>query len=112
MRKIAFPQNHQYKRLILYECEEGIYLFYSLTTDDYGSFGDAYYHDIQNLYDDCLEEFGIKHEDWQIIDDPLPYCQDDTLDPIRVVGRDIGKPQFDKLEKLVNGSWVPWSRNV
>ncbi len=79
MRKVAFPKNHQYKRLILYECEEGIYLFYSLTRDDHGSCADEYYHDIQDVYDVCLEEFGIKPDDWQIIDDPLPYCQHDTL---------------------------------
>ena len=42
---------------------------------------------------------------WIPIDDPLPYCQHDAFLPIRVKGRDIGEPQWGKLEILENGKW-------
>ena len=33
------------------------------------------------------------------------YCQHDAFLPIRVKGRDIGEPQWGKLEILENGKW-------
>ncbi len=38
--------------------------------------------------------------------DPLPDCQHDAFLPIRVKGRDIGKPQWGQFEILKDGQWV------
>ena len=47
----------------------------------------------------------MNEKGWIPIDDPLPYCQHDAFLPIRVKGRDIGEPQWGKLEILENGKW-------
>ena len=114
MRKIAFINDTHYKRLMLYQDQPGTgaYLLFSTTLDDSGSCADEYYTDIQDLYCVCLEEYDVKAEDWQTINDPLPHCQHDIIDPVRVVGRHIGKPEYGTLEKLVDGNWVPWSYEV
>lgn len=50
----------------------------------------------------------VKDECWMIIDDPMPNCQYDCILPIRVKGRDIGKPEWGVYEQLVDGDWVEY----
>jgi hypothetical protein len=35
----------------------------------------------------------------------LEYCQQDWIEPVRVIGRNEGQPQWGRLEKLVDGRW-------
>ena len=42
------------------------------------------------------------------IGDPLPCCQQDAPFPLRVKGRDVGKPEWDRWETLRDGSWVAY----
>jgi hypothetical protein len=50
---------------------------------------------------DCVGE-----NEWIEIGDRLPYCADDCVSPVRVAGREIGKPRGE-LERLIDGEWVP-----
>ena len=64
---------------------------------------DDWYENIEDVYEDW-NEF-IDENGWIDFDDPLPHCQHDAFLPIRVKGRDTGKPQWGKLEILENGKW-------
>jgi hypothetical protein len=59
---------------------------------------------LENLYDDWNHL--IDEKGWIEIEDPLPYCQQDAFIPIRVKGRDVGKPRWDEFEILKDGKWV------
>ena len=61
---------------------------------------------MNDLYDDWNDE--IDEKGWIDIEDPLPYCQHDAFLPVRVKGRDTGKPQWGKLEILKDGKWMDY----
>ena len=66
-----------------------------------------YLLELKDLYEDwngLIDEKG-----WIELDDPLPGCQHDTFIPIRVKGRDTGKPEWGKFETLEDGRWVAYS---
>ena len=48
----------------------------------------------------------IDEKGWIEMEDPLPDCQHDAFVPLRVKGRDIGKPEWGKYETLKDGKWV------
>ena len=94
-------------KIMLYKIKENeIFLFKYCSKDAViGSFDD-YYNDLNDLYNDWNDE--IDEKGWIDIEDPLPYCQHDAFLPIRVKGRDTGKPQWGKLEILKDGKWVDY----
>ncbi len=108
MRKIALVKNKEVdiKRVMLYQDEDGIYLFGYDKLEDCGGLWDQWYETIEEVYKVCEEEYGIQFQDWVLIDDPLKDCQHDWIEPVRIKGRDKGIPEWGKLEKLVNGVWV------
>ena len=65
------------------------------------------YDHCYNCVDDALEDWNdeIDERGWIKIDDPLPDCQHDAFLPIRVKGRNVGAPQWGKLEILEAGIW-------
>lgn len=65
--------------------------------------GIKWYKTVEDVYEDWNDL--VNEKGWIPIDDPLPYCQHDAFLPIRVKGRDIGEPQWGKLEILENGKW-------
>lgn len=86
--------------------EEGVYLYYYCSIDAIQCSFDAFYDDIEDIYEewnDLIDEHG-----WIDIEDPLPDCQHDAFIPLRVKGRDIGKPEFGKYEVLKDGEWVEY----
>ncbi len=108
MRKIAkVADNEEVKRLMLYECEDGVYLFEFDKETDSSAIADYLPDTIEDLYEIAVEDYGVKLTDWEEINDPMEFCQHDRIEPVRVVGRNTGNPQFGKLEKLFSGSWVP-----
>ena len=64
---------------------------------------DYWYKTVEDVYEDWNDL--VNEKGWIPIGDPLPYCQHDAFLPIRVKGRDIGEPQWGKLEILENGKW-------
>jgi biofilm protein TabA len=103
--------NKQYKRLMLYQVEDGVYLFYYDTEIDNSCIRDDWFHNLSSALKVTSEGFGINREDWIEIDDPLPFCQDDIIQPVRVKGRDVGSPQKGLWERLEDGKWMdgfPW----
>jgi hypothetical protein len=107
MRKLARTRRFDANvaQCILYECEDGVYIFPCASTEDGSAQGDDWFQSREEAERYCEESFGILVGDWKIIDDPLPDCQHDWVAPVRVKGRAEGKPQWGVLERLVNGQW-------
>lgn len=108
MRKIVTldKPKHSVIRLMIYQSDEGVYLFRYGQLADCGGLWDQWYDSEENVMMECLDEYGVSVSDWQQIDDPEPHCQHDWIAPVRVKGRNLGKPQFGTLEQLIYGEWV------
>ena len=93
-------------KVMLYEAAEGFYLFEYDSPDAVQCCEDRNYASLEDLYDDwndLIDETG-----WLEIEDPLPDCQHDAFVPLRVKGRDAGKPEWGKYEILKDGEWVEY----
>lgn len=83
--------------------KEGVYLYYYTSPDAVMCSFDSYYTVLEDAFEDWTDE--LDEKGWIEIDDPLPHCQHDAFLPIRVKGRETGKPQWGKYEILENGVW-------
>ena len=111
MRKYAIlrkPIDQIYK-VMVFESKEGIYIFEYDTVKDHPCSSDYYFDTKEEAEIFLHEKFGLRESDWITIDDPQEYCQDDLISPIRLKGRDIGKPVFGEYEILHQGKWVKHS---
>ena len=111
MRKYAYlkeplkldEENSVYK-VMLYEMEDGIYLFEFFDPGAFFSSADLLYETPEDLYDEWNDR--IDEKGWIDMGDPLPGAQHDALYPLRVKGRDTGKPEWGKFEILIDGEWI------
>lgn len=114
MRKYAFlkqpvpcgPRDLIYKIMLYQTPKDGVFLFQYCSPDAVCCSYDQYYHDAADVYADWNDE--IDERGWIEIDDPLPFCQHDAFIPLRVKGRENGQPQWDQLETLRDGEWIPY----
>jgi hypothetical protein len=90
-------------KIMLYQTDGGYCLFEYCDINAVQCSFDLFYDSIEDLYDEWDEL--IDERGWIDIDDPLPDCQHDAFLPIRVKGRDIGKPEWGNLEILKDGEW-------
>ena len=93
-------------KIMLYEAEEGFYLFEYSAPDAVQCSSDRCYDSLEKLYADWNEL--IDDNGWIELDDPLPGCQHDAFIPLRVKGRDTGKPEWGSYETLKDGRWIPY----
>jgi len=93
------------KRLMIYDSEDGVYLFGYDKEIDSSAIWDNWFEKVDYAIE-ASQEYGVDQNDWQEIPDPLENCQHDWIEPVRVKGRNIGKPEWGKFEKLVNGEWI------
>ena len=113
MRKYAYlrePLKHDQEdfvyKIMLCETAEGFYLFEYTSPDAVQCSSDLFYDSLEDLYEDwngLIDERG-----WIEMEDPLPDCQHDAFIPLRVRGRDAGKPEWGKYETLRDGKWVEY----
>ena len=113
MRKYAYLQKplpcgdgDPVVKIMLYAAEEGVYLFEYSRTDAQRCDRDRCYDSLEALYADWNAR--IDAQGWRDLDDPLPDCQHDAFVPIRVKGRDRGKPQWGSYEILLDGEWIDY----
>lgn len=92
-----------YKIMIHEIKKQGVYVYLYTSMDAISCSYDYYYPDIEAALEDWQEK--IDEQGWISIDDPLPDCQHDAFLPLRVKGRNTGKPQWGQLEILENGVW-------
>ena len=109
MRKYAFVKKpNEIKWVMIYEEPYEVYLFLYISTADCGCDNDLLFRTPEEAEKFAAEEYEISQSDWIQIDDPLPYCQHDIIRPVRVRGREQGNPQFEFLEELKDGIWIPF----
>jgi len=104
------PQTEWGCWLLLDEADGGIYVFPFASDLDGSSTGDSHVSgglaDVEAYYADAIEG------EWIAIGAALPYCQQDWIWPVRVAGRESGKPRFGELERLVGRVWMPFNPKV
>jgi len=93
-------------RLMIYNDEFGTYLFGFKKEEDCGAEWDEWYETQNDAIESCQTEYGIKKADWTEIPNPEPNCQHDWINPVRLIKLDNSKPEFGRLEKLINGKWT------
>ena len=94
-------------KIMLYKTGEGVYLFTYSGVDAVLCAADYWYDSPEDLYADwngLIDEKG-----WIEMEDPLPGCQHDAFIPLRVKGRDTGKPEWGVYETLKDGEWVEYN---
>lgn len=112
MRKYAFLKEPLQRgesrtvKIMLYDAEEGIYLFEYDRPDAQQCTDDLCYGSPEELYGEWNPLIG--ENGWTDIPDPLPGCQHDAFLPLRVKGRETGSPEWGKYEILQDGKWVDY----
>jgi len=107
MRKCADVQGHaEVKRVMIFDSPDGVFFFEYITSDDSNSRSDTWFENIEDAESYADSEFGVKITNWIEIDDPLEHCQHDWITPVRIKGRNLGTPEWGKLEMLKDGQWV------
>ena len=96
-------------RIMLYETDEGTYLFEYDSPDAPFCCADQLYDSPEEVFEEWNER--IDGRGWITLDDPLPDCQADAFLPIRVKGRNTGKPQWGTYEILADGEWKDWENS-
>ncbi|MCR9252850.1 MAG: hypothetical protein NXI20_20675 [bacterium] len=99
------PPDGDIVRLMIFQSHEGTYLFGYNSKQDSSAIWDLHFNDIEDAFESATD-YGVVKSQWTEIPDPLPNCQHDWINPIRVKGRNLGSPQWGKLEKLINGEWI------
>ncbi|MDR2529880.1 MAG: hypothetical protein LBD04_12835 [Synergistaceae bacterium] len=108
MRKIAFvsAENAEgIKKVMIYEDNHGVYIFGYNTVYDRNCVFDEWYEALSDAEECCADVYGVQADDWIFIADPLEYCNLDYIMPVRIKGRNVGKPRFDCWEVLQDGEW-------
>ena len=111
MRKYAYLKEPMKKnkddyvyKIMLCEAKEGFYLFEYTSLEAVLSASDLCYGSLENLYEDWNDR--IDERGWIELEDPLPECQQDAFIPLRVKGRNTGRPEWGTYETLQDGNWV------
>lgn len=94
------------KRLMIYDSGDGVYLFGYDREIDCSALWDYWFENIDDAIESGFDDYGVEKSDWRQISDPWENCQHDWIAPVRVKGREFGKPEWGKLEKLVNDKWI------
>ncbi len=110
MRKLAFIKvpffiNDAEKvyKIVMYSDEQGTYVFIYTSPDAVMCSYDNWYPDERSAIEEWQPHIDLNG--WQDIGDPMPDQQHDALLPLRVRGRNAGKPQWGCFEIFEGGGW-------
>lgn len=107
MRKVAFIDTFdEIKKLMIYESEDGVYLFGYDCVQDTISIWDNWYLTLEEAEDFCEEKYEVDKEKWIDISEPSTGCQHDFIMQTKVRAKENGKPQWGNFQTLQNGNWV------
>jgi hypothetical protein len=86
MRRVAtIPSpNDNIRRVMTYATESGAYLFLYTSLEDGPCEFDEWHDSLALAEQEAEARFGLKPDDWKIIDDPLAGAQHDWIRPTRV----------------------------
>ena len=108
MRYISKSQirDSEVKRLMIHDAADGVYLFEYDTAGDGPCSADFLFSTLEGAFESCKVRYGLELSDWEQIPDSPEYCQQDWIEPVRVVGRSTGNPQWGRFERLIGGTWM------
>jgi biofilm protein TabA len=107
MRQVAFVKRHNnIKKVMLYECLDGVYVFWYDCLQDTSSISDYLYETMEEAENFCKDEYEIDNDDWISIAEPVENCQHDFIFPTRVKGKENGNPEWGHFQTLVDGRWI------
>jgi hypothetical protein len=85
MRMKALISSHPiYRKAILYDAGQGVYLFLFDSTEDGDGLADEWYPSRAAALDIALDVYGVPYEAWTPLDDPLPGMRHDREAPVPV----------------------------
>lgn len=93
-------------KVMLYETDEGFYLFEYDRPDAVICSSDLLYESLEELHEEW-DPF-VDEKGWIGIEDPLPGCQHDAFIPLRIKDRTEGKPEWGRYEVLIDEEWVDY----
>ncbi len=93
-------------KIMLHQTREEVFLYQYCSVGAVQCSFDEWYPNVKSVDDEWNDE--IDERGWIDMDDPLSDCQADAFLPIRVKGRNVGKPQWGQFEILKNGQWVDY----
>lgn len=80
MRKVAFTTDHDnIKKVLLYECSDGVYVFGYDCLHDTAFILDYRQDTVEDAEKFCKDEYNIDSNNWLLIADPLGNCQHDSF---------------------------------
>ncbi len=79
MRKVAAVNHPQTKRVMLYNADDGCYLFLYNQLEDGACYADYFFEELEDMYQHCSDEYGIGTDAWQTIPDPEEGCFHDRI---------------------------------
>lgn len=107
MRKVAYTSGQEsVKKVMLYGCSEGVYIFGYDCLQDTASISDYFQDTIEDAEDFCRNEYHLESDNWILIADPADNCQHDFILPTRIKGKENGHPEWGNFETLIDGRWV------
>ena len=84
----------------------GVYTYYYTDRNAAFSSYDSYHENLNIALEEFTDE--LDERGWIEIGDPLPYCINSCVLPVRVKGCNLGQPQRGKFEILFDGKWVEY----
>lgn len=93
-------------RLMIYNDQNGTYLFGFNKMEDCSSVFDEWYENEIDALESCEYNFRIKTRDWNEIPNPEENCQHDWINPVRVKRQQNSNLIFSKFEKKIDGNWI------
>ena len=106
MRLVATVKNcDDVARLMIHVDEKNVYLFRYARAEDGPCDVDLWFETVADAQAAAGAQFGVSREDWTTIDDPMPGCQHDWIEPVRLLSRDVSETGELACERLVNGRW-------
>lgn len=97
-------------KVVLHKTKEEVYVYLYTSLDAVFSSFDRWYPDEESALEDWQDE--IDERGWISMDDPMQYCQDDALLPIRVKGRDTNTPKWGEFEIYQDGVWKDYQAPI
>jgi hypothetical protein len=79
---------------MLYQADDGYYLFLYHSHDDGPCAEDEWYLHLEELYAKAANEYAVTEHDWVEIPDPVPGAQTDWIAPTCVVVGKDGSRRF------------------
>jgi hypothetical protein len=108
MRLKAYVKNHpKYKKVILHQTDNGIYLFKLFDLTDGSGGYDDWYQTIEDAKYQALRNYRIEENDWVEIPDPLPGAQQDWETPTVAIRDKDGTVSFLPYEEAQQRRMIP-----